>query len=104
MTNIQINGVMFKVATAWAVDAAVLRFAAVEGGGDIAQGSAYDPTGLNAGGGDITGLVINSWTDTLIEIDYDETAYPPFLHSVQVYNYGQSQTVIFDVDPDLTMI
>lgn len=100
MTNIQINGVRFKVATAWEVDVAQFSFAAVEGGPETDSRAEFDPTGPNAGSGNLIGATINSWTNTLIDIDYDGASHPAFLRSVRLYDVTQAQSETFDLVPD----
>lgn len=100
MTNIQINGNRFTTATAWEVDLAQFSFGAVDGGPETDNRAVFDPAGPNAGSDNLIGLTINSWTNTLIDIDYDETSHPDFLRSVTLRDVTQTQSVTFDVSPD----
>lgn len=103
MTVVQINGQRFDVNTAWAVDEVQLAFSLVDGGGYAWQIVAHDPSGPNSG--NITpGTTVLTWTDTVIELDFDGNTVDPLLARVLIRDVTDVEQLEFDVTPDAPVL
>jgi hypothetical protein len=103
MTVVQINGQRFDVNTAWAVDEVQLAFSLVDGGPYAWQIVAHDPSGPNSG--NVTpGTTVLTWTDTVIELDFDGNTVDPLLARVLIRDVTDVEQLEFDVTPDAPVL
>lgn len=96
MATLQVNGTDFLTG-----DLLVSGFSDVDGGPLTFSLAAFNPAGPNAGNNS-TGVTVNQWTDTLIELAIVEPSLNDnFLREVTLDDLAQTYSVTFDVNPDI---